>query len=537
MLVKGKLFLCIILLAVLLVTAIGCTNSSSAPSTTKAAITTSVSTTGSQTASPKYGGTLRLIDNRSISNLGSPGEIDAPSDYYFARPSVENLVGMDNTGLPVPQLATGWQYNDAKTSLTFTLRKGVKFQDGTDFNAQAAKSCMDMYKSGLKPGVLSSVSSIDVVDDFTIRLNLKEFQPALLTSLSFDGLGRMISPTAAKSLGKDGLTHPVGTGPFKFVSFQRDVSLKFERFDSYWKGKPYLDGIEFVFVKDVMTGGMSFKAGQAEVIYPLEPKMATDLKAAGNYTIVPLRSGVIGLIGDSAHSDSPFSNIKVRQAISYAIDNTAIAKTIGKEYYLPMNQFSIPGSWWYNTSVVGYPYNPTKSKQLLAEAGYSQGLNTKITFRAGDPWKDTFSAVQDYLSAVGVKCELDAADNTRVTQVSHDGWSQQMVWFQFPATPGFDPGGAIPLVLSSKSTRYSPKSMYIPADFETILNQAIIEPDTAKRTTMFQNVTKMIIDNYCLANPIYMMCNGAAIAPSVNDLDVFTFAAQEWHPELAWMNK
>ena len=220
----------------------------------------------------------------------------------------------------------------------------------------------------------------------------------------------MVSPTSLKTLGNDAMTHPVGTGPFSFVSYQPDTSIKFQKFDGYWqKGKPYLDGIEFDFIADPVTALASFEAGEAQAIENLGPKDVSDLIATGKYNVTLSPAYVAALAGDSAHSDSPYANISVRRAISYAIDNQAIAKTLGFGLIPSTNQLQPPDGLAYNPKVVGYPYNPDKAKQLLSEAGYPNGLQTKITFTSGATNQDLFTAVQSYLQAVGIKATLDPA--------------------------------------------------------------------------------------------------------------------------------
>ena len=129
--------------------------------------------------------------------------------------------------------------------ITLTLRRGVKFHDGTDFNAEAAKWNLDQAISTKQFGSVL-IDSVDVVDPYTIRINLKQRDNTLLGMLGFSYIGMMISPTAFKTKGEDWvIANPVGTGPFRFASWQKDVKIAFRKFEGYWqKGKPYLDGIE-----------------------------------------------------------------------------------------------------------------------------------------------------------------------------------------------------------------------------------------------------------------------------------------------------
>ena len=167
-------------------------------------------------------------------------------------------------GLPVPWLATGWKIAKDLRSITFTLRKGVKFHDGTDFNAEAVKWNLDRYRTSTNTE-LKSVESVEVLDPFTVKLNLSKWSSTLIDNFTMHA-GMMISPTSFQKNGADwAKTHPVGTGPFKLAYWQRDTSVKFEKFPGYWqKGKPYLDGVEWVIIADMVTRTMAFKKGEAE---------------------------------------------------------------------------------------------------------------------------------------------------------------------------------------------------------------------------------------------------------------------------------
>jgi peptide/nickel transport system substrate-binding protein len=521
-------------LMIILITALvlgGC--SKTAPSTTSAAKTTSAAA-----SQPQYGGVLKIIDTQTISNLGYPGMAFVPADGICARPAIENLVGYDekDLGRVVPQLATGWQISPDFTSITFTLRKGVKFQDGTDFNAAAAKYNLDAIREGNLPG-LKSVKSVDVIDDYTIRLNLSQYEPQFLTSLSQDRLGIMVSPTALKALGKQALLHPVGTGPYKFVSYQTDTSLKYERFDGYWQGKPYLDGIEFVFIKDPVTAITSFRAGEAQAIRNIGLKEASDLKSAG-YDVVPWSVIISGLAIDSAHSDSIFSDIRVRQAVAYALDKESIAKVTGYGFTPAVNQFGYPKSNMYNPTIAGYAYDPQKAKELLTAAGHPNGFDTTILFT--QLFVETpamFTMVQANLSNVGIKVKLDMAEGSRFYATAAGGWSNSMVHFNITCAGEMDPVVALKARLSSDAQRFNPKSIYRPPEYDSKLNQAATERDPDKRKALILELSKMIIDDYCMAIPIKVESNILSNSNQVHSLTINQIAGNEWLPEDAWLSK
>ncbi|MBI4296660.1 MAG: ABC transporter substrate-binding protein, partial [Chloroflexi bacterium] len=215
-------------------------------------------------ATPQYGGIYRrthTVPPRSWippENPAPMAEADAMFNY---------LLVTDEKGEKLyPQLATDWKLSPDATSLTLTLRKGVKFHDGTELNAAAVKWNMEKRKAA-KLGDYEEVTSIVILDDYTVKLNLSAFKNTSLVSLWFTG-GQMFSPTAYEKMGKDwAMFNPVGTGPFKFVSYERDQLLKMVRFDGYWeKGKPYLDGYYNYYFADITTLVLAFLKGDVDFV-------------------------------------------------------------------------------------------------------------------------------------------------------------------------------------------------------------------------------------------------------------------------------
>jgi peptide/nickel transport system substrate-binding protein len=507
----------------------------STPTTPAPATTANSPSSSKPTSSAVFGGTLKIIQPPSLANLGYPGAIDQPNDPIYSRPAVETLVGMDpnGTGNPVPLLATSWQYSSDGKSLTFNLRKGVKFQDGTDFNADAVKYCLDAFKKGPKKD-LNSVSSIDVLDQSTVRLNLSSYDPALLSNMSNDRASMIVSPTAVQQMGQTAaMLRPVGTGPFKFVSYQQDMLLKYDRFDGYWGGKPYLDAMQFVIVADNNTAVMVFKSGDAQVLRRVNPSQARDLQNAG-YVVKSTPSNILGLTGDSKNASSPFANLKVRQAVAYAIDTKSINQNLNLGLYTLTNQWAIPGAQAYNPNVAGYPYDAKKAKQLLAEAGYANGFSTKLTFDNGGSNANLWAAVQANLADIGINLTLDSAPTARAVDLTTQGWNNQMVYYRLNLGIGVDVGSALAGFMSSKPSNFV--SVLAPADYDTKLAQANKEIDPVKRAAALQELSKMIIDTYCLATPLYASQSLWVAADKVHDLDISTYSAYDWRPEKVWLS-
>jgi peptide/nickel transport system substrate-binding protein len=336
--------------------------------------------TGVQAADqPQYGGTVRIIDvAEGAQPIGAPWEVlGVESDLI--KPVIETLIREDIKGGYHPWLATSWKVDMAKHTITLPLRKGVKFHDGTDFNAVSAKWNIDQM---IKAKTVKGFLSVDVVDNYTIRINVEKYQNNFLSFLSASYGGAMVSPANYEKNGVEiAKWHPVGTGPFKFASFERGSKLSYTKWDGYWqKGKPYLDRIEYLFIRDPMTQQAAMRTSgpdKVQVLYVNSGEQAAMMKGQG-FKIISGFVGATSLIPDSMNADSPLSNRKVREAISLAIDREAIVKARGFGFWSPTMQIPSPQNPGYIASLGSGQYDPKKAKQLLAEAGYPSGFKIKL---------------------------------------------------------------------------------------------------------------------------------------------------------------
>jgi len=525
---KKLLFLSIILLMCASLV-LGCntpTTTPAKPTTPTPASKTPAATT--QAPTPKYGGTFRYIDPRSpATSIGWVAESMPPAGMYACL-MIEGLNYVDRQGLPKPRLATEWSVAPDLKSMTFTLRKSVKFHDGSDFNGAVAKWNIDQYIAAKVSGV-KNFSSVDLIDDYTIRINLKQYSNTLFGNVASIG---MVSKDAFDKVGKEGLRwNPVGTGPFKFVSYQRDVVLKCARFDNYWKGRPYLDAIEAQFIIDPLTASASFEAGEADAVGGDVVKVLYDLQQK-KYEILKHYSGVITLIPDSKNSDSIFANPKVRQAIDYAIDRDAIVKARGFGLWTTTYQFCAPGASAYITDLPARTYNPEKAKQLLAEAGYPTGFKTKIIGDSSTTDKEATVAVQGFFSKVGIDAQLDWVDYASFLKYVMGGWQNAIL--ACANGVGANQNQYI-------DTVWSQNAAFFPSVLKTGQMQALINESMGAKDynpALVQKVLRYMHDE-AMFIPLYCITRGHAVQPYVRDTGFYTLGspANSWQPGETWLSK
>ena len=542
--------LCIVLLALLLCTTmvISCNGetptSSPAPSQTTTTMpapgtastpktTISTSPTSSPTSTTattkKYGGTFRYIDPRSPSStigwLAEPG----PPLGLYACMMLEGFVDVDYQGITTPKLATDWSIAPDLKSITFTIRKGVIFHDGSDLSGAVAKWNLDQFIDA-KLASVKDIDSVELTDDYEVKLNLKQYSNTLLSTLSSI---YMISKTAFDKVGKEGLRwDPVGTGPFKFVSYERDVVLKVAKFSDYWqKGKPYLDAVEALFIIDPLTASAAFEAGEADAVGGDVAKVLYDLKQKGN-NILSSYTGAVTLIPDSKNPDSILANPKVRQAIDYAIDRDAIVKTRGFGLWTTTYQFAPPDASAYIKDLPERKYDPEKAKQLLSEAGYPEGFKTKIIGDSSTTDKEATVAVQGFLSKVGIDAQLDWVDFAGFVQYVMGGWKDAML----SCANGFSAANinqGIDFVWSQNAAFFP--SVLKTDELQTLLNQSMSSKDYDP--ALVQKVLRYMYDE-AMFLPLYCISRGHALKPYVHDAGFYGMQSwAAWQPAECWMDK
>ncbi|MBI5033319.1 MAG: ABC transporter substrate-binding protein [Chloroflexi bacterium] len=509
--------------------------SSSAPSAAATAVP-------KPTQGPKSGGVLKIATTTDATGLGNPPSMLTTQDFVTSKTCVESLGRFDPSGVMVPWLADNWKMDATAKTITVTLKKGIKFHDGTDFNAAACKWNIDHFV-GAKRAELPGVKSVEAVDDSTVRITLANWDNTALIGMAYFA-GPQISPTAWQKAGSTdkerddwAVNNPTGTGPFMFVSRQKDVKQVYKRFDGYWKGKPYLDGIEWNFIVDPVTATASFKAKEVDVIWSLTPLVARDLKASG-VNITELKTGMglvmMGIMPNSALPDSPFTKLQARQAISYALDTKAILDTQFFGFATATQQWGVPGGYWANPKFTGYPFNPDKAKQLVTEAGFPNGIKTKFLVNNTPENVAVATAIQGMLAKANINAELDVADNARYRQLTSQTNFEGLCLASYRADS--DLALVMPRNLSANGTIMQ-KSIMHPEKIEKMLTEAKQAPDQDSKRAKIWELQQVVFEEFSIFSPMLVLSGLAAKQPYVKGDGMMEVELTQWTPEIAWLDK
>jgi peptide/nickel transport system substrate-binding protein len=483
-------------------------------------------------AAPKYGGALRwACPGAPNTPIGWPAEA-AEASAFSMQLCLQTLLKEQADGSFTPCLATSYEVYTGPVDpyITFHLRQGVKFHDGTDFNAQAAKWNLDQVKAGsLHAATTGLWESIDAVDPYTLRVNLSAWLNQSVQAFAGPP-SFMVSPTAFSKNGIDWMRwNMVGTGPFMQNNWQRDISLKTVRNPNYWEtGKPYLDGVTLIYVPDEQTRLALFKSGGADVLEcNNNGKMALELANAG-YNIISQQGGPFSLIPDSANADSPWSNIKVRMAAEYAIDKHAMNLVFGYGYTSEAYQLHNSTSIAYDTTLTGRKYDMSKAKQLLAEAGYPSGFKTSI-IAPNNCNRDVVVGLQYYLANAGIQAELSFCESALFTQIVKGTWKNALLCYPLDQWP--NPNTAFSTYFGVPATML--KSIKKPEGWSSLLNASMssLTPDPV----LARNCEDALYNDVSVIPVFYQ---SSLWATTYNVKDTFLGARGVptwWEPQLAWL--
>jgi peptide/nickel transport system substrate-binding protein len=484
----------------------------------------------------KEGGRLQLYASANVANLGDPNQTAGPSDAAFSFPVVEPLLIVGADGTLKGWLAESYVIADDGSSMTLHLRQGVSFTDGTPFNAEAAKYNLDNGINSTMWPNMQQVEECVIVDTYTVRLDFKngKFDWGAAKSLASFWSVMMFSPTVLQTQAPEyKMTHVVGTGPFMLTEYLRDQKLVYDANPNYWRGKPYLEGIDYNIIPDATVALLAYKKGDLDLL-GVQVKDAQGLLDEG-FQITTSTDMVFNmcLIPSSKNPDSPLHDIRVRQAVEYAIDKQALVDGLTYGYGVATNQEFCLAPYKDDTTV-GYPYSLTKSQELLTLAGFPNGIT--ITCYQVDVMPDDLGlALQDQLKAAHITFNISKVSIIQFIKMiggGGDGWEGYVFSYGFPGST-VDPASTILNGPLNYNTTWI--SCEQPDECLTLETQAAQELDQAKRITIYQQISKLMTDKYCMWTYMYYTPGLTSLSPHLKGVTIglyteffaYTFAYKE----------
>ena len=465
---------------------------------------------------PQRGGTLVMVVQPEPPTLASYQSTAGPIGQVTTK-VYEGLLEYDFNLKPIPGLAKSWTVSPDGKTITFKLQESVKFHDGQPFTSEDVKfTILDVLKKAHPRGISTfrAVESIDTPDALTAVFHLSEPAPYMLMALS--GYESPMLPKHVFGTG-DITNHPnankpIGTGPYKFVEWQKGQYMRFDRNPDYWKkGRPYLDRIVARFIADGSTRAATLETQEAHIagfsaVLPLDVKR---LQALPHLAVTTkgyeMQSPIIEL--DFNTTKKPFDNVKVRQAIAYAIDRKFVIDNIwfgfGKPATGPISS-NFKATGIYTSDVLNYnvPNGIELANKLLDEAGYKRGTDgnrfeiVHDVTPYGEEWRRFGEYVQQQLAKLGIKATLRYEDVPTWLRRVYTNYDFELTnnWIQTLA----DPVIGVHRLYSSKSikqgTVFVNDSRWSSPETDKLMDEATVETDPKKRTAAYHEFQKKVVE-------------------------------------------
>lgn len=444
---------------------------------------------------------------------------DAGSVPMFNR-LVEMETGTTNI---TPALAESWEISPDGLTYTFKLRKGVKFHSNARFKPSRDLNADDILFSYYRMadenhpfhkstpgqtfayfqdlGIAKIVDKLEKVDDMTIRFKLKRQEAPFLATLTMDFMSVHSAEYAEKmkAAGTPELfdKEVIGTGAFQFVSYQKDAIIRYKAHDGYWDGRPKIDNLVYAITPDASVRYAKLKAGECHVMALPKPADVELMKSDPNIKLLSQQGLNIGYIGFNVEK-KPFDNKLVRQALNMAVDKASILKSVYAGTGQIAKNLIPPTLWSYNDKIKDYPYDTAKAKELLAKAGYPNGVEIELWYlpvsRPYNPdGKRMAELIQADWAKIGVKTKLTTYEWTEYKKRSKSG-EQHSMMFGWSGDNG-DPDNFFEPILGCEAVKGGGNiPRWCNKEYEELIQKAKLTPKQADRAKLYERAQEIIHD-------------------------------------------
>ena len=408
----------------------------------------------------------------------------------------------------VPGLAESWAISKDGLKYTFKLRKGVSFHDGTPLNAEAVKFSIERQiipehpfnKLGKYPFAnyfFGNVKAVEAVDPQTVEFILKEPRASFLAVLTA-GAASIVSPTAVRKLGVDYPLTPVGTGPFKFVAWDRGQRVVLEKNAGYWKHPVKIDRVIYRPIVEGQARLTELLTGALDLIVDTPPDFVPQLESNPKVMVLKQVGVHVWYLGIN-NQKKPFDDKRVRQALNYAVNKEALVRDVLKGTGSFSRGPVLPNTWGADAALKAYPYDPERAKKLLAEAGYPSGFSTTLWVPESGSGMQLpvamSTVIQSNLKAVGVNVALQTMEwgayLAKLRTKEQDLFA--LSWMAGNEDPDLV---MYPLLHSSQWTPNGPnRALYKNEKYDELLHQARLTTDQKKRAELYREAQRILVDD------------------------------------------
>jgi peptide/nickel transport system substrate-binding protein len=496
----------------------------------------SVGGAGQEEEDASGGGTLvraMTSEPAQIDPQGTPSSgLSLVMPYIF-----DTLVVRDVDNSVHPLLAESWEVSDDGKEITFTLKEGVTFHDGTPVNAEAVQSTFERFKevgtrSPIYGGILQ-IAAVEALDERTVRFTFEQPAANIWSTLSMPYAG-IISPESVKNVEETGEGHLVGSGPFILDTWEAGQELVLKRNPDYaWgppivdnQGAPYLDALVYKVIPDATTQVAALQAGEVNVVFINQPSHVSKLESDESVELEKALMNDLIYLGFNSQKP-PFDEVLVRQALSHAVNKDEIVEVglggLGETAFAPLPP-QLPG---FDPILQQYElgYNPDKAQQLLAEAGFEkrddgtwerdgEQLKGLLVTSTRAPNKEVATLLQSQLKAIGVPVEIQQLDSKAVMDATSEGQFDLLLWRY-----GWNDPDALNIFLSSDRIGRTNRVGYSNAEFDALVEQGAHELDDDARMELYVKAQQIALEE-APWQPLYNPLDVMAMSKRVQDAEI-----------------
>jgi ABC-type transport system substrate-binding protein len=464
---------------------------------------------------PRKGGTLR------ISMPYNPASVDPMTgrngpDFNTLYALFDALIDFEPQTLALkPGLAKSWKFTDQKT-LVLDLVEGVTFHDGSPFDAEAVKFNLERYKTDQRSNVkadLGALESVETTGSSQVTLRLNKPNAGLPVILS-NRVGLMVSPKSIQEKGPNVDRAPVGTGPFKFVSWQDNAAIKLVRNENYWKKDlPYLDGIDIRIINELNTAVRTAIVGEADLVLNMQPTQKAIAERSSNVVIkVGPSLTFYGIFLN--YGRPPLDDVRVRRALNYAINREEVNKVIALGLGQPSSTILPKEHWAHDPATANfYTHDVAKAKALLAEAGYPNGLEIEAFGWSDQTAMQRQELIMSEFAQAGIRVKLTSVGPGPAMQ---NFMIEQKAAMLFSPTGGYpDPSQYYDALFGKNALRNAGK-VELPG-YRELADATTAAMDQAERKAAFAKLQRFVVEQ-ALQVPQFISANIMVLSPRVQNL-------------------
>lgn len=506
---------------------------SSAPAAGTTAETSAAGNVSDASKEDKYGGSVTICYPDAPTTFFLPFSAST-GDRASASPAIESLGRVDAEGNTSSWLAETIQSDPDNLTCTVTLKKDIKFSDGTDLNAKALIWNFDKMTEGGKASELGNPVSYEAKDDYTVVLTYDSWQNNWDTVL---GEVFVYCPSAFEEHGEDwAAINPVGTGPFVISEYVKGSYVKYVKNENYWiEGQPYLDELTISYISDSTAQLSAFMNGEIDLLATNDSTVISQLD--GKYTNIAQDAPDLGQIKYvmfcSGDKSSPFYDANVRLAVMHAIDWEGYAYSLTGGRGSAVTQFGVPGAWSYDEDCDFTAYDTDLAKKMLSDAGYPNGFKTTITTIASN--NNIAVLLQASLAEIGITAEIKTVETADFNSQKAEGIYDGGLITGAGASKMDFTNNYIRLY-SSKGVNYL-NMMAHPKDYEDALFGALAATTLDEKKALLKEASVSLVNKNALLFPVAAVFPACYVQDGVTDSGFYQIVSIQWTPEAIYLAK